>query len=156
MIAEKQDRKLYLVIAGKGSEERNLKYLAKDYLDRIFFLGFRNDIEKVLGGLDILVHASKAIDGIPQVVTQAMALSKPVIATDVGGITDVIKDNETGWLIKPGSVDELEDKLNYVYSISHSERDKISRNGYQYVKKELTIRNTVLKYIEAYNMAARK
>lgn len=67
------------------------------------FLGHREDVAEILGGLDVVVSASTAAEGIPQALLQALAMCCPVVATDVGGIPEIIRDGETGWLVPPGN-----------------------------------------------------
>jgi len=63
--------------------------------------GFRHDIPSVMAALDLLVLPSVRSEGIPQVLLQALAMAKPVIATRVGSIPEVIVDDETGVLVPP-------------------------------------------------------
>jgi glycosyltransferase involved in cell wall biosynthesis len=66
------------------------------------FLGHREDVAEILGGLDVVVSASTAAEGIPQALLQALAMGRAVVATDVGGIPEIIRHGETGWLVPPG------------------------------------------------------
>ncbi|MEM2169185.1 MAG: glycosyltransferase family 4 protein, partial [Candidatus Bathyarchaeia archaeon] len=60
---------------------------------------------------DVFLMPSRKYEGIPRVVLEAMAAGKPVIASDVGGVKDVIKEGQTGLLFKPGDAEELYSKL---------------------------------------------
>ena len=64
-----------------------------------FFLGFRKDVNNILHSFDIFVLPSILPDPLPTVVLEAMAAGKPVIATKQGGSVEMIKNNETGYLI---------------------------------------------------------
>jgi len=74
---------------------------------RVRWLGHREDVAEILSGLDVVVSASTAAEGIPQVLLQALAMRRPVVATDVGGIPEVIRPGETGWLVPPGDPEVL-------------------------------------------------
>ncbi|MGA2232636.1 MAG: glycosyltransferase family 4 protein [Tepidisphaeraceae bacterium] len=63
------------------------------------FTGFRRDIPALLAQLDLLVHASITGEPFGQVVVQAMAAAKPVVATNGGGIPEVVADGQTGLLV---------------------------------------------------------
>jgi glycosyltransferase involved in cell wall biosynthesis len=72
----------------------------------IQFLGFRSDIKELLGALDIFILPS-LFEGLPNVILEAMACGKPVIATNVSGIPEVIVDHQTGILIPPKDSDAI-------------------------------------------------
>ena len=55
-------------------------------------------------------------EGLPRVILEAQALSKPVIASRVGGIPEIIKDGENGFLVNPGDADDLAEKLRILLS----------------------------------------
>jgi len=74
---------------------------------RVRLLGHREDVAEILSGLDVVVSASTAAEGIPQALLQALAMRRPVVASDVGGIPEVIRPGETGWLVPPGDPEAL-------------------------------------------------
>jgi glycosyltransferase involved in cell wall biosynthesis len=74
---------------------------------RVHLLGHRENVAEILGGLDMVVSASTAAEGIPQALLQSLAMRRLVVASDVGGIPEVIHPGETGWLVRPGDPDAL-------------------------------------------------
>jgi glycosyltransferase involved in cell wall biosynthesis len=90
-----------LLIAGNGKDEQNLKHQAKNCAPgRVHFLGWINgDKEKVyaLNASDCLLLASLR-EASPAVISEAFACGVPVISSNVGGIDDLVIENETGWL----------------------------------------------------------
>ncbi|WP_236403994.1 glycosyltransferase [Microaerobacter geothermalis] len=88
------------VLVGSGPEEKNLRKLASELeiTDRVRFLGFQQDIPSVLAGIDIFVSPSRT-EGLGLAVLEAMAAGKPVVATGVGGVKELIRDKENGVLI---------------------------------------------------------
>jgi glycosyltransferase involved in cell wall biosynthesis len=90
-------------IAGGGPLKDELERLAGELgLNGNFeFLGIRRDLTDLLASFDIFV-ATSLWEGLPRAVVEAMASGLPVIAADVGGVSEVIKDGYTGWLVPPG------------------------------------------------------
>ena len=69
--------------------------------DRVELISPFDDLATVLSALDVLVHASVLPDSLPTTVIESMALGKPVVATYLGGVPELVRDNETGFLIPP-------------------------------------------------------
>jgi glycosyltransferase involved in cell wall biosynthesis len=70
--------------------------------DAVVLTGFRRDIPEIIAACDVVAVPSIRSEGIPQVVLQAFAVRRPVVATAVGGIPEVVRDEETGLLVPPG------------------------------------------------------
>lgn len=100
--------KLHLVlVGGRGTiEEYKAKVACKGISDRITFLGEVQNVYPVLSRIDIFVLASSQ-EGLPNAVMEAMTLSKPVVATRVGGIPDLVVDQSTGILVDAYSPQQL-------------------------------------------------
>ncbi|HUB27188.1 MAG TPA: glycosyltransferase [Tepidisphaeraceae bacterium] len=86
---------------GEESFEAELRSLAQNLgiADAVEFTGFRTDIPALLAELDLLVHASITGEPFGQVVIEAMAAGRPVVATDGGGIPEIVLDGQTGLLV---------------------------------------------------------
>ncbi len=89
-----------LLIAGEGPLEEDLRLRARSLgLDgRVCFLGLRNDVDDLLLAADGFVSSS-AWEGMPNAVMEAMAAGKPVVATEVGGGLELIRDGRSGLLV---------------------------------------------------------
>lgn len=74
--------------------------------DAVRFLGHRRDIETIVQGFDVVVVAS-TLEGMPFALLEALALERPVVATDVYGLGEVIRDGETGRLVPPEDSDAI-------------------------------------------------
>lgn len=85
---------------GGGRLLNAMKELAVDLgvSSRVFFTGERSDIPEIMYALDLLVLSSRW-EGLPNVVMEAMAASRPVIATEVGGCPELVEEGETGFLV---------------------------------------------------------
>ena len=113
-----EKHKVFAVIIGDaypGYEyhEEELKRAIEQYdlSDNVFYLGYRKDIPEVLASIDLLVLPSISLDPLPTVVLEAMAASKPVLATFQGGAVEMIKDNITGVFIPVGDARKAADIL---------------------------------------------
>jgi glycosyltransferase involved in cell wall biosynthesis len=94
--------------AGDGPQRDNIKSRIKKMglEDKVFMLGIRNDIPDILKFIDIFVLPTLQ-EALGTSFIEAMALGKPVIGTDVGGVNEVIKDGVNGYLVKPEDPAEL-------------------------------------------------
>ena len=90
------------LVVGDGPLRTELGALARrlGLADRLHFAGFRSDIPVVLGVLDVAVMASLT-EGFPVALVEAMAAGKPIVATAVGGISEIIRHEGNGLLIPP-------------------------------------------------------
>ncbi len=100
------------MFVGEGYLRRELEALTHqlDLGDYVIFTGFRTDIPKVTAIFDIAVLAS-FFEGLGRVLLESMIQGKPVIATKVGGIVDVVDDGKTGILVPPGDVTALAEAM---------------------------------------------
>jgi len=78
--------------------------------DNIVFTGWRPDALKIVSLMDILIHPSLS-EGFGRAVLEGMALGKPVIASKVGGLREIIKDGKNGFLVEPGDTGMIADRL---------------------------------------------
>lgn len=85
--------------------------------DRVHMVGFRADIRELMAASDAVVHASRRPEPFGRVPLEAMALSRPVIATDSGGIPEVIPEN-VGWRVRPGAPAAMADAMSAVFGAS--------------------------------------
>ena len=92
-----------LVFVGKGDLERGLKEEARrmGVSEKAIFLGWRDDIPEIMQVLDVFVLPSLN-EGMGRVLVEAMAAGKPVVASGVGGILDLVKEGQNGFLAGPG------------------------------------------------------
>ncbi len=92
-----------IVVVGEGPQlEEQRQYVEQNGLsDRVVWVPFRSDVNNVINALDIVTVPSTWQEPCSAVIQQAMALSKPVIGTKVGGTPEMIVDGETGILADP-------------------------------------------------------
>jgi glycosyltransferase involved in cell wall biosynthesis len=91
-----------LVMVGKGELDVDLRTqaLKMNANGKVKFLGWREDVHEIIPIFDLLVLPSLN-EGMGRVLVEAMAAGKPVVASEVGGIPDLVKHGETGYLVRP-------------------------------------------------------
>ncbi|MEO1402781.1 MAG: glycosyltransferase [Cyanobacteria bacterium J06635_1] len=127
--------KVHLVIAGDGTLSEPLEQLAKDLevSDRASFLGWRRDIPDLLTTADALVLSS-AWEGMPNVLMEALSLARPVVATNVGGVPEVVQDWDSGFLVPPGDASALAKKMDRLMGLSVGQRQLMGKRGQAYIQ----------------------
>jgi glycosyltransferase involved in cell wall biosynthesis len=85
------------VIVGDGPQRQPLTQMAAN-LKNVFFTGARNDVERFYGAFDALVLPSD-VEGLPLVILEAMSAGTPVIASDVGAVSEAVMDGMTGLVV---------------------------------------------------------
>jgi glycosyltransferase involved in cell wall biosynthesis len=103
-IARRNDPRLKLRLAGGGPLAGRIAALVMDFGlgDAVTLLGHVEDVRSFYDDIDVFVQPSRT-EGLPCAVIEAMAMERPVIATDVPGNRDAVVHNTTGWLIEPDS-----------------------------------------------------
>ena len=89
-----------LLLVGDGPLRKDLERIVidLDLTGKVTFVGFRSDIKEILSSLDILVLPS-LLEGFPMIILEAMAMAKPIVASDIPGIREQIIDGKNGILV---------------------------------------------------------
>ena len=111
--ARHPEAELWLV--GDGPRRQAIRRLARspDSPRRLRLLPGQSDIKPLLQQSSLLVLSSIQ-EGLPNVVLEAMAAGLPVVATNVGGLPEVVEQGETGWLVAPKDVPALAGAINHL------------------------------------------
>ena len=119
---------MVLALVGGGEEERALRTLVRELgiEGRVRFAGWWQDLAAVYYGSDIVALSSNN-EGTPVSIIEALACERPVIATDVGGVADVLEDGRLGLLVPQGNVEAFAAALRRFSSAS--ERARYARRG---------------------------
>ncbi|MCK8073672.1 glycosyltransferase [Vibrio sp. 1CM23M] len=104
-----------LVIFGEGRKLKELKQLAKQLgvIDDIVFWGFCKNLLPYYKRASAYILSSD-IEGLPTVVVESLALNTPVVATDVGGVDELLSGRLSEWIVPKGDVDSLANKIDLV------------------------------------------
>lgn len=142
-----------LVIAGDGNKKTELQELVKELkLNRyVTFAGFiaHEDISSFYEFCDVVVLPSIWNEPLSRVLLETFHFSKPVIATKTGGTPEIIKDGENGLLVEPKNVDQIADKILFLYK-NLDIRKRIQENAKSYSNKNLNSRTLTEKFLNMY------
>lgn len=137
MFKDGLNARLYLV--GTGDFRGELERIAGDLgiLDKIEFLGWREDGLAIIGAADIIVHPSLE-DALSQLLIEAVMLARPIVATDISGATDTLDGGKYGKLVPPADANKI--RIALEETIGNLER---------YVEKAKKGREFILEYMDA-------
>ena len=110
--------------------------------------GFRSDVDRLMQGADVLAQSSFT-EGLPNVVLEACAAGIPVVATDVGGTGEVVRDGLSGYLVPPGDPAALAERLLDVLG-SPELRRGMGAHGREVVRTEFSFAHQCAQYVELF------
>jgi glycosyltransferase involved in cell wall biosynthesis len=145
----------YLLIVGEGSRRDALEAQARELriAHRVVFTGRRDDVPAVTAALDVAVLPSyREAQGM--VILEAMALSRPVVASNVGGIPEMIEDGVTGLLVPPHDPDALAAAIVRLLT-NHPLADTLGRAGHDMVHDRFCVELMVSAIESIYDEGAR-
>jgi sugar transferase (PEP-CTERM/EpsH1 system associated) len=142
--------KTNLLIVGSGPEESNLRKLVSDLgiADRVYFMGERKDIPEILQAMDVFVLPSIA-EGISNTILEAMASGLPVVATDVGGNTEMVVDGKTGAIFGSGDYVHLSALL-LEYATAPKIMDAQGRSARERIEERFSLSRMMREYERLY------
>jgi glycosyltransferase involved in cell wall biosynthesis len=145
---------LLLIGDGPGLEETKARVEQLGMNDRVSFLGFRQDIAEILATVQIYALISNW-EGLPCTIIEAMRAGLPVVASDVGGVREIVLDGQTGYLAPRGDIQTVRQKLEYLLS---NEQARISMGilGRQKYESQLTFQHMYAKTLSTYQAAIAK
>jgi len=152
-IEKKEKKEKQIIFIGRDSHEKGIDILKKiesKINARVIYCTNTKweDTMIELKSSKILVIPSR-MESIPQVIKEAFFLKIPVIATNVGGIPELITNNETGILVPPNNPELLLENINELLR-DEEKRSKLSHAGYEFVINNLTWEILLPKYIKFY------
>ena len=102
----------WLCLVGDGPDRELLERRAHELgiMRRVLFVGYQDDVAPYYAAFDAIVLPS-ANEGTPVSAIEALAAARPVVATRVGGVPDVVREGEDGFLVEPGDVVKLAERL---------------------------------------------
>jgi glycosyltransferase involved in cell wall biosynthesis len=104
---------LHLQITGDGPDRAMLEQTVAEYglHDQVAFVGWVESVTEFLDGIDVFMVPSVDSEGLPTTILEAMAAGRAVVASDVGGVTEAIRDREDGIIVPPRNATALADAI---------------------------------------------
>ena len=141
----------HVAIAGRGDEEERLRELIRelDLAERVHLLGLRDDIPTLLRAADVFVQPSLS-EGLPLAVLEAMAAELPVVASDVGGVSEAVLPDETGLLTPAASPDALAEALDRLLK-DPALAQRFARAGFERAREHFSVERMARLYVDLYD-----
>ena len=139
-----------LLVVGEGPIRHHLiQLIDKLNLNKcVIFLEFQRDVKQVLSAIDVLVVPS-LLEGFPMIILEAMAMSKPIIATKINGITEQLVDGESGILVPPKDLEALVTAIQHLVENDRL-RYRLGQNARKRVDKEFSIEKMIGETVNVY------
>lgn len=153
MVAKKYPAaKFVLVGDGRGDDTQSrLEQLAKTLgiEQSLIFPGYRSNLQSVYAAFDIFMLSSRR-EGLPNCILEAMAMGLPVVTTDVAGAKELVKDQETGYVLSQGDVQGLGEALLKLVDNS-SLRGRLRQAGRERIEKEFSFASRLRRIEDLYD-----
>ncbi|MFH0926568.1 MAG: glycosyltransferase family 4 protein [bacterium] len=144
-----------LKIIGEGLIKETLEKRVKNKgIDNVQFLGYKTgeELKNEIRNSMFVVLPSEWYENNPRSVIEAFALGKPTIGAKIGGIPELVRDNQTGLTFEPGDSNDLRSKIECLFN-SPEKIVAMGKNARAFVEKELTAEKHYTKLIEIYKQA---
>jgi glycosyltransferase involved in cell wall biosynthesis len=149
-ILKEQSTNYLLLLVGTGPDEENLRRRVQDLSlgEHVRFLGERRDVPTVLAASDLFVLSS-LWEGLPRSIMEAMASRLAVVATDAGGVKELVVDGETGYVVPVTDAGALASKISELLKDGDL-RHKMGEAGYLRITQHFTEERMVRSMEEIY------
>lgn len=148
-LVNKENNNTKLMYVGSGALEEKVLNFAKEnnIIDNVIITGWVNNVEEYIPAFDIAVLPSKW-EGFGLVLIEYMACDKPIVASNIGGIPNIIKDGINGFLFKSGDYKELS-KIIKILTENKNLVQKIVEQNRKY-RKKFDIKNVIDKNVDVF------
>jgi glycosyltransferase involved in cell wall biosynthesis len=140
---------VFLIVGGAFLKEEAYKKELVEFIEKsemeksVRLTGFRSDIGNVIQSLDLVIFPSVAPEAFPLSVLEALWLGRPVIASDIGGVKEIIEDGVTGVLVEPNQPGQITDRIISLFE-NREISDRIGQDAKEMVRQKFSLKNYVL------------
>jgi len=137
-----------LIVGGIREDKQEYFHSLEDLVkelgleENIIFTGSQSRVAEIYALSDVIVSSSKKPESFGRSVAEALALNTPVVATNHGGVLDIINEGENGFFYPVGNADELADKINTCGSLNF--------DGYAYISGHFSLKKMVQSTLSVY------
>lgn len=150
-IIKEKKLKFHFLIAGTGNNAEPVNTWIKTLGLEGFVsqMGFVYDVPSVMSALDVFVSPSVGAEGLSGTLREALAMALPVVATDVGGNSEIVKDMETGILVPPGDPESIADGIEFLVK-NREKAMAMADKGRRFVIENCSVEKMVERTEEVY------
>ena len=135
-------------IIGSGDDEQKLKRLSEEIGVQVTFLGYQPDVQNLMSQLDLIVLSS-LWEGFPLTPIEAFSVGKTIIATNVDGTPEIVKDNVNGCLVDPKNPIQIAEKINWLIE-NPDIKQKMEKEALKSFNNEYSFEKFCSQYIQIY------
>jgi glycosyltransferase involved in cell wall biosynthesis len=144
------------LLFGKGPLEEEFRAMCRSMgiAEKVIFAGFRDDLDRIMGCLDLLIHPA-LMEGLGVSLLQAAAAGVPIVGTRAGGIPEIVQDGINGYLIPPSDVQSIAEAVVKVLA----DRDlalQMGEKGREIAARDFSIGSMVRGNLEVYREMIRE
>jgi glycosyltransferase involved in cell wall biosynthesis len=156
LIREYKMADLCLVLVGEGYYRNDLEQLIAQLQlgEHVHFLGLRSDVADIISAVDVVSVPSVWHEAFGFIVAEAMAGGRPVIASRIGGIPELIDDSKTGLLVEPADSRKLAEGIASILSDSEYAR-RLAENARLKCCRQFNLAEKVIEYADLYERVVR-
>lgn len=153
----KKDNPDYEFILIGDIDINNKNHVPKEIVEKdmkmgyINYLGYNNNVKELIRNVDCIVHPTFYNEGLSRVLMEALAMSKPIITTDIPGCKETVADGENGFLCKPKDINSLVKAINKFINLSSEERKEMGKKGREIAIKKFDVKNVIKIYNQILN-----
>lgn len=152
-ILNKEGYEFKVIFAGKFTDTEDFRNMVSNYInpENALCLGLRDDVDKLLNITDISINAAIKGEALSGSIRESLACGIPVIASNIAGNSEIVKDKHNGFLFQPGNYSELAEKIKILINNEHL-RKTFSENAIKTITEKFTVQkmaeNTLNLYLK--------
>lgn len=146
-----ENKKIYAVIIGDGELRQELEKLTEklEIQENVKFLGYRKDVIELIGQMDFIVLASRW-EGLPLTPIETFSVGKTIVATNIDGNNEIIRDKYNGLLCEKDNVNELKTKINNLI-LDKNMRQELEENAKKTFEEKFSYDAFIKNYQDIYS-----